>query len=176
MFCPKCGGNNPDTGKFCRACGTDLASVTSALTGQTPVAVQPLVNQKGKSINWEGAMSKFFTGFAFFVISIIMGATGMGRGWWFWLLIPAFTMLGAGIAQIMQLKRNERAQAGVVVENPANYLSSASNSALPPPQTEWVAPESRYKTGDLVPPSVTDGTTRNLEHDSEGKTMALPKK
>jgi len=47
---------------------------------------------------------------------------------------------------------------------------------LPPPQTQWVAPESKYKTGDLVPPSVTDNTTRHLEMDSEGQTMTLPKK
>jgi hypothetical protein len=47
---------------------------------------------------------------------------------------------------------------------------------LPPTQTTYVEPESRFKTGDLVPPSVTDNTTRQLEMDSEGQTMALPKK
>ena len=56
-------------------------------------------------------------------------------------------------------------------------LPQQQNSALPPPQAEFVpAPESRYKTGDLVPPSVTEATTRHLDLDSEGQTMTLPKK
>ena len=50
------------------------------------------------------------------------------------------------------------------------------NYPLPPNQTEYVQPESRYKTGDLIPASVTDGTTRHLEINSEGETMTLPKK
>jgi ribosomal protein L40E len=33
MFCPKCGTQNPVTGKFCRSCGTDLATVSDALSG-----------------------------------------------------------------------------------------------------------------------------------------------
>ena len=42
---------------------------------------------------------------------------------------------------------------------------------------EYVKPQdSVYDTGDLTPPpSVTEGTTRHLEMDSEGKTMTLPK-
>jgi hypothetical protein len=57
-----------------------------------------------------------------------------------------------------------------------SQLGGPSQSALPPNQTAYVEPESRFKTGDLVPPSVTDNTTRHLEMDSEGQTMALPKK
>ncbi|MFN2501427.1 MAG: zinc-ribbon domain-containing protein, partial [Pyrinomonadaceae bacterium] len=30
MFCPKCGSQNPETGKFCRSCGTDVGGVSSA--------------------------------------------------------------------------------------------------------------------------------------------------
>ena len=53
---------------------------------------------------------------------------------------------------------------------------SIPNAALPPKQTAFVYPESRFKTGDLVPPSVTDTTTRHLEVNSEGETMTLPKR
>lgn len=174
MFCPKCGGQNPETGKFCRTCGTDLGNVSSALSA--PPQPQKLVNHKGKPVHWEGAITKFFTGFAFLVISIVLAFSGMGRGWWFWLLIPAFSMLGAGVAQYIQLKKAEKGLPVFSGTEQQNVLTPTQNTALPPQQTEWVSPESRYKTGDLVPSSVTDGTTRHLELDSEGQTMALPKK
>jgi hypothetical protein len=172
MFCPKCGNPNPDEGKFCRSCGSDLGGVTSALSSPRP---QGLVNHKGKPIHLEGAMSKIFTGLAFLVISIALSFSRMGTGWWFWMLIPAFGSLGAGIAQYIQIREAKRQQATFSAAT-GSALPPAQNNALPPQQTEFVPPESRYKTGDLVPPSVTEGTTRHLDMDSEGKTMALPKK
>lgn len=172
MFCPKCGGKNPENGKFCRACGTDLGNVSSALSAHAKP--QQLVNHKGKPIHWEGAISKLGTGLAFLIISLVLSTTRMGEAWWFWMLIPAFTCLGAGIAQAMQLKKAEKG--GVVYSASPEALPHTQHTALPPQQTEFVSPESRYKTGDLVPPSVTENTTRHLEIDSEGQTMALPKK
>ena len=90
MFCPKCGQQNPDNGKFCRGCGTDLGNVSTALSA-APVS-QSLVDKKGKPVSWEGAITKFATGFAFLAIAIVLGMTNMagGRVWWFWMLIPAF--------------------------------------------------------------------------------------
>ncbi len=34
MFCPKCGIKNPENGKYCRSCGTDLNIVSKALRGE----------------------------------------------------------------------------------------------------------------------------------------------
>ena len=173
MFCPKCGTQNPDEGKFCRSCGSNLAGASGALAAPRP---QRLVNHKGKPIHLEGAISKIFTGLAFFVITIALSFSQMGRGWWFWMLIPAFGSLGAGIAQYIQIREAKNQQSGFSGAMPAT-LPPQQNAALPPQQTEFVpAPESRYKTGDLVPPSVTESTTRHLEADSEGETMTLPKK
>ena len=174
MFCPKCGGQNPENGKFCRGCGTDLGNVSQALTGNLP-RPQQLLDHKGKPVSWDRAIPKLFTGLAFFVVSIVLAFSNMGRGWWFWMLIPAFTSLGAGVAQLIQLRKAEKG--GMVYPTVrADSLHAAQNTTLPPPQSEWVSPESRYKTGDLVPPSVAEGTTRHLEMDSEGQTMTLPKK
>ncbi len=172
MFCPKCGQQNPDNGKFCRSCGTDLGNVSSALSAPRPV--QQLVGRRGRAVTWEGAITKLFTGLAFLVVSIALAFT-IGRGWWFWMLIPAFMSLGAGVAQLVQLRMAEQGRLPFSPAAPQNTLPHTQNTALPPQQTEFVAPESRYKTGDLVPPSVTDNTTRHLEMDSEGKTMTLPK-
>ena len=174
MFCPKCGIQNPETGKFCRSCGTDLGNVSDALTGNLsrPAA---LVDRKGRPVNLERAITKMFSGLAFLAVTIALAFSGMGRGWWFWMLIPAFMSLGAGVAQYIQLKNSEKGSRTVMPASDPNILTSSPNQALPPIQTEYVSPESRYKTGDLVPPSVTDTTTKHLEMDSEGETMTLPK-
>lgn len=171
MFCPKCGTQNPETGQFCRSCGTDLGNVSAALTGKPP---RQMVNHKGRPISLESALTKLFMGVAFLLISLVLGISGMGRGWWFWMLIPALMFIGGGIAQYLQVRSG---QGTVRVTAPdQNVLSGTNqNAALPPRQTEFVSAESRYKTGDLVPPSVTDGTTRHLEVNSEGETMTLPK-
>jgi len=172
MFCPKCGTQNPETGRFCRSCGSDLGGVSGALTP----APRQVLDRKGRPINWEGIISKMGTGIAFIVIAFILGVTKMGAGWWFWLLIPGFGSLGAGIAQLIQMQEARKHGIGLVAPQ-AGALPQAPDQALPAPQTTWEpSVESRYKTGDLVPPSVTDATTRHLEIDSEGQTMTLPKK
>ena len=176
MFCPKCGTQNPETGKFCRSCGTDLGNVSQALSGRPINQTTNLVDRKGKPISYERAIVKLFTGLAFIAVSIALALTGAGRGWWFWMLVPAFTSLGAGVAQYVQLRKIEKGLPIYSPTIPQSQVSGSSQNALPPDQTAYVQPESRYKTGDLVPPSVTDNTTRHLEMDSEGKTMALPKK
>ncbi|MBC7899652.1 MAG: zinc-ribbon domain-containing protein [Saprospiraceae bacterium] len=177
MFCPKCGTENPESGKFCRSCGTDLGNVTDALSGKLRKS-QAMFDKKGKPISYEGAITKIFTGIAFLIVAIVLGITGAagGKVWWFWMLIPAFGSLGAGVAQYVQLKKEESGYIPIASPDDRNILTSNKNAALPPPKTEFVAPESKYKTGDLVPPSVTDGTTKLLELDSEGKTMTLPKR
>ena len=172
MFCPKCGGQNPEEGKFCRSCGTDLGNVSQALTGTLPQPRQ-ILDRKGKPVSWDRAIAKIFTGLAFLAVSIALSFSRTGTGWWFWMLIPAFTSLGAGVAQYIQLKKAE--QGRVEFTPMGTAMPPDQNTALPQQQTEWVSSDPRYKTGDLVPPSVTEGTTRHLEIDSEGQTMALPK-
>src|SRR5215203_1929266 len=174
MFCPKCGTQNPETGKFCRSCGTDLGNVSAALSGKLPVP-QTLINHKGRPISLESAITKFFMGVAFLLISIFLAVSGKGNGWWFWMLIPALMFVGSGIAQYIQLKNAGSSGARITADNQTSISGAAPNAALPPTQTNYVAPDSRFKTGELVPPSVTDGTTKHLEMDSEGKTMTLPK-
>jgi hypothetical protein len=84
-------------------------------------------------------------------------------------------MIGSGIAQYIQLRKQEQKAISAPETETVKSFKQNENASLPPTQTEYVAPESHYKTGDLVPPSVTDGTTRHLEMNPEGKTMTLPK-
>jgi hypothetical protein len=176
MFCPKCGQQNPEVGKFCRGCGTDLGNVSHALSSPAAQQVQQILDRKGRPVSYERAITKIFSGLAFVAVAIALAFT-IGRGWWFWMLFPAFGSLGSGIAQYLQLRRNQNAQPAFnpVISDSA-FSQPRQDAPLPPAQTQWVSPDSTYKTGDLVPPSVTDATTRHLEMDSEGQTMTLPKK
>ena len=176
MFCPKCGIQNPDTGKFCRSCGTDLGNVSDALSGKLVIEKGCGTNRRGRPITIESAAAKFFMGLAFLAVSVILAFTGKGSGWWFWMLIPAFMFVGSGIAQYMQIRRTERGRMNFSAEAGRAVHAAPQQSTLPPQPANFAPfPESRYKTGDLFPPSVTDGTTRHLETNPEGETMTLPK-
>lgn len=180
MFCPKCGTKNPDSGKFCRSCGTNLSGVSDAISGKLSKteSKNSKQNKKGKS-DWESALSKLFSGIAFILISVGLAFTSMGNGWWFWMLIPGFGALGSGIAQIINIKQNAQSEVSINSEDDTKQIFSQQQqrNVLPPDQTEYVSdfPSSKYETGDLVPPSVVESTTRHLEMNSEGETMTLPK-
>lgn len=189
MFCPKCGTQNPATGKFCRNCGTDLAPVSDALAGASGVKkqdfgmIEPIQSiglscAPSKPVTWESAMGKIFMGLAFLVVSIILAFTGKASAWWFWMLIPAFSILGSGVAQYVQLKKNEQKSAALPPPASNEIRSAPADSALPPIRADYIKPmqKSIYDTGELsVPPSVTENTTRHLEMNPEGETMTLPK-
>ncbi len=132
------------------------------------------LTKKGKPITWESALTKLFGGLAFIGVSIALANSDIGRGWWFWMLIPALTMIGAGLAHVIQIKSNQK--------NLSNFdsvreMSKSEQKVLPPNQTEYVSPvmDNKFRTGNLVPPSVIDNTTHHLEVNSEGETMTLPK-
>ena len=153
MFCPKCATNNTDGASFCRGCGANISLVPQALTGQmmqSPVAEveaggrrhrrrdrgEPTLDQSFKNI---------FMGIGFLVVAIVLSRT-IGYGWWFWMLLPAFSLMGTGIAQYIRLKDREKRAA--LAPPPINHAFQ------PPPRSpeELRAPVA----------SVTEGTTRHL--------------
>jgi hypothetical protein len=187
MFCPKCGTENPETGRFCRRCGTDLGNVSSALSGElTPAIPATYTDRHGRvhSNNpedlWSNAVRSMVMGIGFLIISAVLYFTGVagGRAWWWAMLFPAFTFLATGFSQLARVKSVEKHRTNAKPVMPNQFSAPASNQQLPPTQTEYVKPQnSIYDTGDLVsPPSVTENTTRHLEINKEGETMTLPKK
>lgn len=187
MFCPKCGIQNPETGKFCRSCGTDLGNVSAALTGNLPAQFSDAgtahVNHEARRRSdpnevFGDAIKSIISGIGFLIVAIALLTTGVagGHAWWWAMLFPAFGLLSKGISDYVKSKRMEKREIGFSNQIQNSLNQPAANASLPPIQTNYVAPDSRYKTGELVPPSVTDGTTRHLEINHEGETMTLPKK
>lgn len=148
MFCPKCGTENPDRGKFCRQCGTDLAPVSEALAGKIPVQMQGFEamreiqswNKKGRPITYEQAITKIFSGIAFLIVAAVLGITSVAGGqfWWFWMLIPAFGSLGSGVAQLVHLKKLEKYNsASFAAQNAQNaFQPSTRKTVLPSPSAQ----------------------------------------
>ena len=162
MFCPKCATQNLDGAHFCRSCGANISLVSQALTGQIPQAAPPqdeLLVEDGcttrgrrrRELTLEVAFKNMFIGVAFLIIAIALSRT-IGAGWWFWMLIPAFSLLGTGIGQYIRVKDKQ----GRGLIQPLQPIAPTL-----PPRTQ---PVFARGTDELKPPvpSVTEGTTRHL--------------
>lgn len=185
MFCPKCGKENPDDGSFCRKCGNDLSGITGATEKGRLVAKDQETGKvnsqssgpdekhkkKKKENSWEGAMIALFSGIAFLVIAVVLAFQPMGAGWWFWMFIPGFMMIGLGVAQVIGMQK-EGSKQTADFSSGQNQIESADQLGLPPKKTTYVSEyeQSRHDTDEAVQPSVTEGTTRRLEFENEAKS------
>ncbi len=157
MFCPKCATQNLEGASYCRSCGANVSLVSQALTGQLPQAQNdPFAfgrHGRKRGSTMDGAFRNAFMGIAFLLVSLALSFSPMGRGWWFWMLIPAFSMMGSGVAQYIRVKeRDKQALRGANLNQPAMRESSRAEIFSAPSTGELMAP----------PPSVTEGTTRHL--------------
>jgi hypothetical protein len=154
MFCPKCATNNLDGASFCRGCGANISLVPQALTGQMVQAPVEDVEEGGRrhrrrrdrgEVNLDQSFKNMFLGIAFLLIAIVLSRT-IGYGWWFWMLLPAFSLMGTGIAQYIRIKDRER------------------RTAMAPPPVSHSFAQQPPAPEQLRPPvaSVTEGTTRHL--------------
>jgi hypothetical protein len=109
-------------------------------------------------------------------VALALAISGVASSWWWAMLFPCAFLLAKGIPEYMRYERMIADRSSSNAAPKPLMDQPRQNYALPPNQTEYESPESPYKTEDLVPPSVTDGTTRHLEINSEGETMTLPKK
>ncbi|HEY2963074.1 MAG TPA: zinc ribbon domain-containing protein [Pyrinomonadaceae bacterium] len=159
MFCPKCATQNLEGASFCRTCGANISLVPQALTGQ--LAQRPAEDvveedcgprrRRRRELTLDVAFKNIFIGIAFLIISIALSRT-IGAAWWFWMLIPAFSLMGKGVAQFIRVREKERS-AGIGAPR-VPFVPSAQPvpPTLPRRTDELRAPA----------PSVTEGTTRHL--------------
>jgi hypothetical protein len=166
MFCPKCGAQqNAEDAKFCRACGTDISLVPQAVTGQL---AERLADDEGDfhtrrrrrrdrekgPPSIERAVRSFIMGVAFiFVAFAVKSWAPAGKIWWFWMLLPAASMIADGVSTYLRVAENKKRLA------PPPY-APAQTAFQPPPRASALPPRN---TGEIVPPpSITEGTTRHL--------------
>lgn len=159
MFCPKCAAQNLEGASFCRACGANISLVPQAMTGQimpTPPPVEEELEEscgrrgRRRELTLDVAFKNMFIGVAFLLISIALSRT-IGAGWWFWMLIPAFSLMGKGVAQYIRLREKEK-RMWMQPQRMQPVMSRQEPVGLP------------RRTDELRPPvpSVTEGTTRHL--------------
>ena len=151
MFCPKCATQNPDGGSFCRGCGANISLVSQAMTGQIARTTEdtdlsadvscavPGRRGRRRELTLDHSFKNIFIGIAFLIIAIALSRS-IGAGWWFWMLIPGFSLMGTGIAQFIRIRERQ----------------NQPTPMLPPPAVR--------STDHLMSPpaSITEGTTRHL--------------
>lgn len=188
MFCPKCGMKNLEGVKYCRACGTDISLVPDAITGQLakkPADGVPMAEmldvgswgncslsgrgKRNRQPSLEQAIVRIFIGIAFLLVAPAIGifAPG-GKVWWFWMLIPAFSLLGGGVAEIVRLRQWQRnaLQTGQATNNVISSAPPAANFAAPTLQADALPPRNTSEIFNAPPPSITENTTRHLDPES----------
>ena len=163
MFCPNCAAQNLDGASYCRVCGVNISLVPQALSGElSPADVDGLsgsdkraLKSKDKEASLGNAFRNAFMGVAFLLVSMALAFSPIGRAWWFWMLIPAFSLMGTGVAQYIKVKEDEKRALA------RGFQAQQFQPAMQPPTRVNSFP--RPNTGELVPPpSVTEGTTRHL--------------
>lgn len=159
MYCPRCAAQNIDNASFCRSCGANLSLVPQALSGRLPEDQSDKVERaieamkRRREPNLGRGIRRTSVGFAFLLIvaALFFARSPIGfRG--IWLLIPAFLLLGKGIADIVTAISTEHAARQI----PMPQATLRTNELPPHPIYDPAAP-----------PSVTENTTRHLETDPQ---------
>jgi hypothetical protein len=176
MYCPKCGAQNIEDAKFCRGCGADIALVPQAMTGrlpETPPVAGFVFDPTGRrhrhrdgTPRLDKAVTNFFMGVGFLLVALsVMVFAPAGRLWWFWMLIPAFSMMGGGIAEYVRYKQSRGEEIKLPGTDSKKAMPTPARvSALPPRNTSELIPP---------PPSITENTTRHLDMSTEAPTRHI---
>jgi hypothetical protein len=152
--------------------------VSQALTGQLPAAEveespwhssrRRRRRERGHEPNIEKGIKNIFMGLAFVFVALAARRYMPGAfTWWFWLFIPAFTMLGGGVAELFKVKMLKDARTTDASQ------TASTQSALPVEPTRQATLPQRNTAELIQPPSVTEGTTRHLETPIENKRKSV---
>ena len=166
MFCPNCRSQNPDDANFCRKCGTDLRLVLTAPVKQDSACKHYYGESLAKAKSTDpdeltaGGIANVIIGDGFFMVAVLLSAThnSVSSLLWLFLLIPAFFFFGKGFADVLHAKQIQGGQKG----SELNGMAKAAQLLLP--QVSLIDAINKRTSRELAAiPSVTEGTTRELE-------------
>ncbi len=164
MFCPKCGIENPDNGKFCRSCGANLINVLAVVNGSFALEQNPIIENNDPDIYSKGVRNVIL-GFGFGLVSMLLFTMPGNTIFWLFFMIPGFYLLASGVMKILKAEAliKEKSARPTVIQIPTLPQNQPIN-ALPPTSTDYVSPIGKsYTTDNLAVPSVTEETTKHLE-------------
>ncbi len=164
MFCPKCSTENPDNSKFCRSCRANLSNVLAAMEGRISSDDIIVDNKNSYKHLYTTGIRNVILGMGFLVTGIFVKTMPGDTNFWIFFMIPAIILLASGIPRIIkaeEVKKEKEIPAEIIPQR--NFPQNQQNQILPPAQSEYISPQSNFKTKELVVPSVTEDTTRQLK-------------
>ena len=174
MFCPRCGSNQGEGKRFCTVCGTNLAAVSQALTGQiphpnyyAPPPLHPIEVERQRDMAKGVRLSIIGGGIvAWNFFSFIFSAHRGGSPSRFWIFI-GFVLLAIGISKII----SSRPPSAIDTPDPGPREKHSNEQANPHPVFSAPAnvEPSAPRTSELEPVrlpsrSVTEDDTKHLPH------------
>jgi hypothetical protein len=182
MFCPKCGSNQGEGRRFCTVCGTNLAAVSQALTGQipqpnySPPIPHPLEVERQRAKGVGVGLSIVGGGIvAFKFFSFIFAGPFRGHSLFDCGTLIGFILLAIGISKIISSRPpgadNSPAPAphqtpSIQEANPHPVFSAPAAHGQSVPQTSELAPIGRHT------PSAIEDDTRQLPHSNSPRELS----
>ncbi len=161
MYCPRCGRESSETQRFCKSCGTNLISVTQALSGATVTSAQQ-ADLQARLRDFSKGMKMVFIGMGlsafFFFVSSSFKPVGIG-----------LLVLFIGLGQMLRAMVSARPRLEVDFHLPGHEPVAHAPKRMPAPEDYPAVPS----TAAPAPSSVTEDATLRLGADqyprSEGK-------
>lgn len=171
IFCARCGAENPDDGKFCRNCGGRIGLIGEPGSGGKNE--EGSAGGRSRRERYASGSRKFIWGLIFLVAGVFLGVPLKGNEYWVFTLLPGMSLIVWSMADFIRVETGWNSSRGSASQNLEK--GDRPRQALPPEKTTYAEQEAgrRYDTGEMVPPSVTEGTTRDLKADQELKTRKL---
>lgn len=143
MYCPRCGAQNIEEAKFCRLCGAAFRPPSKPSQSMT---IPP---------DYGRAFRPLFMGIG--VLLVVLISVSSHTGFFWWLMFPAFSLMSKGLRRLNQMKQ-------VQIDNafPQHTRMLRNNSPQEIKTASYDDVRAR-QTGEMMPPSVTESTTRLLE-------------
>jgi hypothetical protein len=169
MFCPKCGQEQAAEGpNFCSRCGFQLTEVTSLVARDGAPAERVEKKRPCDAVRRFG-LRLLMAALVFFVLALVSAAAdGDASIAIFGFLTFASFVIGNCLLIYSWIRgRIRRRSASTPLGQHTSRMEAQQQGALLPAYAPPVAaPRTQFDTGDLArPPSVTENTTRQLEHE-----------